>query len=285
MTRVSPIKSFGLREVEAIAGRQIGTANANAKSALAGLSSYGYEKLGLRFPHRLAHFISQIMHESANFRYDQELWGPTPAQKRYDTRTNLGNTPEADGDGFHYRGRAGIQITGKANYGYYTAWAKKNFAHAPDFVKDPDALLTDPWEGLAAVWFWERNNVNAAADTGGVSQVTKIINGGQNGLADRRALYVKTALVLLGYGPGDVLRFQMDNDLDADGVAGPKTFAVLHRSLLLAPALGDTGTTTTTVTSVIPSARPAIKRSSVDYGIVGVMVAALAAIYSYLTGG
>lgn len=281
MTRVSPIKTFGLREVEIIAGRQIDTAN--AKSALAGLSSYGYEKLGLRYPHRLAHFVSQIMHENMCFRYDRELWGPTPAQKRYDTRTDLGNTPEADGDGFLYRGRAGIQITGKANYGYFTAWAEKHFAHTPDFVKNPDAVLTDPWEGLAAVWFWEMKKINEAADAGDVNRVTKIINGGQNGLADRRALYVKTSLVLLGYGPGDVLRFQMDNGLDADDVAGPKTFSVLHRNLLRAPALGDTGTTT--VTPVTPTSRPTVKRSPVGYGVVGIIGAAIAAIYAYLTGG
>ena len=73
--------------------------NENARSLLAGNSRRGFAT-GLAHPHRLAAFISQVGHESMGFVYDAEVWGPTPAQKRYDTRTDLGNTPEADGDGY-----------------------------------------------------------------------------------------------------------------------------------------------------------------------------------------
>jgi putative chitinase len=266
MTRPTPITTFGLRELELIAGQNIDTAN--AKSALLGLETYGYAKLGLNKLHRLAQFICQIMHEAGRFRYDRELWGPTPAQKRYDTRTDLG-----------YRGRAGIQITGKANYIYFTNWAKERFANAPDFVKNPDAVNTDPWEGLAAVWYWERNKINAAADLGDVNRVTKIINGGQNGLSDRRRLYVRTALVLLGYGPQNVTQFQMDNDLQVDGVAGPKTFAALHTALALAKPIG-TGAVTVPGVVAKPGLTPTTK-----YGIVGAISSLISVLITYFFGG
>lgn len=70
---------------------------ANANSVLSGLAKHG-ATFGLDQPHRLAQFIAQIMHESGAFRYDREVWGPTEAQKRYDTRTDLGNTAALDGD-------------------------------------------------------------------------------------------------------------------------------------------------------------------------------------------
>ena len=275
MTRVTPITSFGLKEIERIAGREIDTAN--AKSALAGLEAYGYEKLGLNRPHRLAQFMAQIMHESGRFKYDREVWGPTPAQRRYDTRTDLGNTPEADGDGRAYAGRAGIQITGKANYRQFTDWCKKRFAGAPDFVKNPDLVNTDPWEGLAAVWYWETRDLNVPADAGDVNRITRVINGGYNGLADRQDLYVRAALILLGYPPHAVTQFQMDRDLTADGIAGLKTRAALHRALLLAPVIRTTG-------PVVPP-KPTGLPKPVGYGAVGILGAAITAFFTWLFGG
>lgn len=276
MSRPTPKRAFGLREIEEIAGRPIDTAN--AKSALAGLEAYGYGKLGLNKLHRLAQYMAQVMHESARFRYDREIWGPTPAQKRYDTRTDLGNTAAIDGDGFAYAGRAGIQITGKANYAAFTRWAQERFPSAPDFVKNPDAVNTDPWEGLAGLWYWERNNINAYADSGDINRVTKIINGGQNGLSDRRALFVRAALVLLGYSPIEVLRFQMDAGLQADGVAGPLTLAALHRALVLALPLDTPDAPRITIT-------PPGLRVAREYGIIATIGAALSALLIKLFGG
>lgn len=274
MTKPFPLTTFGLPEIEDIAGQRIDTAN--AKSALAGLEVYGYKQLGLNRPHRLAQFIGQVMHESARFRYDRELWGPTPAQKRYDTRTDLGNTAAVDGDGKLYAGRAGIQITGKANYAAFTKWAKKVDPRAPDFVKNPDMVNTDPWEGLAAIWYWETRNLNFDADRGDTDKITKRINGGYNGRADRRDLFVRAALVLLGYEPTEVIRFQMNSGLSVDGVAGPVTHNALHHALLVAPVIGSS--------KPDRPAEPALT-SKTPYGIIGAIIMAALAAYTYFTGG
>jgi putative chitinase len=204
----------------------------NARQFLAGVHNYG-SRIGLHKPHRLAHFISQTAHEAARFRHDVEVWGPTSAQKRYDTRTDLGNTPQADGDGFRFRGRGPIQITGRANYVRFRDWCRANIdRNAPDFVTDPDAVLRDPWEGLVAVWYFEvTRDLLRYCDEGNVEMVTRRINGGTNGLADRLELYARAALVLLGYGPTGLVVFQKKNRLVADNIAGPKTRAALHAAL------------------------------------------------------
>lgn len=209
----------------------------NARAFLEGLNTFGAD-LGLDRPHRLAQYVAQVAHESAAFRYDRELWGPTPAQKRYDTRTDLGNTAEADGDGFKYRGRASIQITGRANYRAFRDWARKRVVTAPDFLEDPDAVLTDPWEGLAPIWYWSVRELNRYADRGDIEMVTRRINGGLNGYADRLRYYDRAALVLLGYPPESLVNFQSDQGLVVDGISGPKTRAALHQALTALPKIG-----------------------------------------------
>jgi len=210
----------------------------NTNSFLIAYERYG-KQFGLDQPHRIGQLLPQLMHESAEFRYDREIWGPTPAQQRYDTRTDLGNTPERDGDGELYKGRSPIQVTGKANYTEFTAWCRKNIsANAPDFVRQPDLINTDPWEGLAVFWYWSTRNLNRYADQGDIEMVTRRINGGLNGYADRLVLYTRTALVLLGYGPTDVRRFQEVAKLDGtytgtvDGLDGPRTRSALHKTLV-----------------------------------------------------
>lgn len=210
----------------------------NANSYIVAMNTYG-DKFGMLQPHRLAQCIAQVMHESAEFRFDREVWGPTPAQKRYDTRTDLGNTPEVDGDGFLYRGRAGIQITGKANYIAFTEWCRKYVdPNAPDFAAKPELVNTDPWEGLAVVWYWTTKNLNRYADEGNNEMITKRINGGLNGYADRLRYYTRIGLVMLGYGAAQVLDFQRVARRDGwytgnlDGDDGPLTRAAIHRALL-----------------------------------------------------
>lgn len=206
---------------------------ANMNSVLAALDKFGLG-LGLNRPHRVAHYLAQLMHESGAFRFDQEVWGPTPAQARYDTRTDLGNTPGADGDGYLYRGRAGIQITGKANYEAFRDWCRAKGYNPPDFVAHPDLVNTDPWEGLAPLWYWSTRNLNSYADRNDIETITKKINGGKNGLNDRIDYYGRIALVLLGYQPteADIRRYQSERGLGVDGDVGPKTRAELHKDLL-----------------------------------------------------
>lgn len=150
---------------------------------------------GLTTPLRQAHFFAQLAHESAGFRYVREIWGPTAAQKRYEGRKDLGNTQP--GDGSRYRGRGPIQITGRDNYRAFTAWIKRRYPEAPDFEAEPEKLEEFPWALMAAFWFWDTRGLNALADADDVVAVTKKINGGTNGLADRKAA-LKRAKAELG---------------------------------------------------------------------------------------
>lgn len=145
-----------------------------------------FERYGIDTPLRKAHFLAQVLHESGGFKYMEEIWGNTAAQQRYDTRVDLGNTPDKDGDGYKYRGRGAIQLTGKANY----KAASKEFNM--DFVANPDLVSKDPWNILIAGWFWNKKNLNVLADKDDITTITRRINGGLNGLTDRVKWFVKT---------------------------------------------------------------------------------------------
>lgn len=236
------------QQLAIIAGKPI---NENMVSIEVGLDAYG-ERFGLTALHRLAHYVAQLAHESGAFRYDREVWGPTPAQARYDTRTDLGNTPEKDGDGERNSGRGPLQITGGANLREFTAWVRKHVdPNAPDFFANPDLINTDPWEGVGPIWYWSTRRLNAYADANDIEMITRRINGGLNGFADRLHWYTRTALVLAGYAPDAVRNFQIDaqragllpadkpgEPSQIDDVAGPKTRAALHQWLAkAAPAV------------------------------------------------
>ncbi|ULH18273.1 hypothetical protein MF271_22685 (plasmid) [Deinococcus sp. KNUC1210] len=72
------------------------------------------EDAGIDMPPRLSHFLAQVTHESGGFRWMVEIWGPTPAQIRYEGRLDLENTEP--GDGFRYRGRGPMMLTGRGNF-------------------------------------------------------------------------------------------------------------------------------------------------------------------------
>ena len=101
----------------------------------------------------------------------------------------MGNGSPCSGDGYRYRGRGILQITGKNNYRslYYDTGI--------DCLNDPDILLEPSVSVEAAMWFWERNKL---ADESDLEIVTKKINGGLNGLAERKALYFKALALLKG---------------------------------------------------------------------------------------
>jgi putative chitinase len=143
---------------------------------------------------RMAAFIAQVGHESGQFRYVKELGGDQYLSK-YDTgplAKRLGNTPEADGDGQKYRGRGLIQITGRDNY---LACSKALFGD-DRLLRTPELLEQAEWAAKSAAWFWNSRNLNALADSGDFVGVTRRINGGTNGLAERQAFY-STALKVL----------------------------------------------------------------------------------------
>ncbi|UVM54268.1 glycoside hydrolase family 19 protein [Pseudomonas sp. B21-012] len=143
---------------------------------------------------RMAAFIAQIGHESGQLRYVRELGGDTYLAK-YDTgrlAQRLGNTPEADGDGQKYRGRGLIQVTGRANY---QACSEALFGDSR-LVNTPELLEQPVYAAMSAGWYWQRAGLNTLADRGDFLAITKKINGGTNGLADREELYERALKVL-----------------------------------------------------------------------------------------
>lgn len=214
----------------------------NINSIVVALTEYG-PKTGLDKPHRLAQFIAQIAHESGGLKYDREIWGPTAAQRGYEGRKDLGNTVK--GDGKKFAGRGPIQLTGRGNVTRFHKWCVAEGLDPPDFIKTPDLINTDPWEGLSAIWYWHVGNptgksLNVFADKNDIEMITRRVNGGLNGFDDRLRLYTRAGLVLEGYAPTAVREFQtaaqkagfLPKGKDQlDGIAGPKTRAALHMAM------------------------------------------------------
>lgn len=138
-------------------------------------------------PARLAAFLAQIGHESGRLVYVREIWGPTPAQQRYEGRADLGNTQP--GDGKRYMGRGLIQTTGRANYRATRDGLAAYMPNVPDLEAVPALLERPDLAAMSAAWFWHSRELNTFADLGDFIRITKRINGGTNGLADRQALY------------------------------------------------------------------------------------------------
>lgn len=144
---------------------------------------YAMKKWGIESPLQKAHFLAQVAHESGRFKWKREIWGPTPTQERYEGRRDLGNVNP--GDGSKYRGRGYIQLTGRANYMQF------NKGVEDDVVSNPK-LVETKYPGETAGWFWKTRKINnkATSDSkGAVKAVTKVINGGTNGLKDREELF------------------------------------------------------------------------------------------------
>jgi putative chitinase len=168
------------------------------------------DRFEINNPNRIAAFLAQCAHESGGFtrlienlNYSAEalmrVW-PTrfPTMEvamRYHRQperiannvygSRMGNGPESSGEGWKYRGRGLKQLTGKSNY---TACSK---GLGKDLVADPDLLLTPEFAALSAGWFWKANNCSPMADAREFELLTKRINGGLIGLADRKARYAK----------------------------------------------------------------------------------------------
>jgi predicted chitinase len=110
----------------------------------------------------------------------------------------LGNGDEASGDGYRYRGRGLVQLTGKANYAAFTdAHNARDAADPRDFVADPDLLVSELKYAIeSAFYYWDARTVNALADLDDLEGVTRAVNGGLNGLTDRGARLARIKKVL-----------------------------------------------------------------------------------------
>jgi putative chitinase len=175
-----PITEQQLLQILPNAGRQAGVFVPVLNTAM--------NRYGIVGTPRAAAFIAQIGHESGQLNYVREVWGPTEQQAGYEGRADLGNTVK--GDGSKYRGRGLIQITGRANY------AACGEALGLDLLSKPELLEQPQYAAMSAAWFWSTRGLNTLADQGEFVKITRRINGGLNGLADRQALYNKALEVL-----------------------------------------------------------------------------------------
>lgn len=143
-------------------------------------------------PVRIAAFLAQIGHESGGLKFWSEIWGPTAAQRRYEGRRDLGNTQP--GDGKRYRGRGPIQITGRANYRRYSELLNLPLIDQPE-------LLEQPQHGFrSAGAYWKQKGLNDLADKNTLAafrEITRRINGGFNGLAERLNYWERAKAVLV----------------------------------------------------------------------------------------
>jgi putative chitinase len=179
-----------------------------------------FQRFAILAPRQQAAFIGQCAHESANFRVLQEnlnyraatllklfprtqrrAWGFTPEEaaeyerqpKRIANRiygNRMGNRDEASGDGYRFRGRGCIQLTGSANYHH------AGQALGADLIMEPDLVATPQYAALTAGWFWNTQKLNALAEAGDWTGLTKRINGGTIGLEDRKN-HINHALAVL----------------------------------------------------------------------------------------
>ena len=128
---------------------------------------------------RIAHFLAQTCHESAGFRTTEEF----ASGENYEGRADLGNNQP--GDGVRYKGRGLLQLTGRANYRTFGELLGLDLQGNPETAAEPVLSLKIACE------FWKKKNLNALCDADDIVELTRRINGGKNGLEDRRALTAK----------------------------------------------------------------------------------------------
>ena len=142
---------------------------------------------GITTPARAAMFVAQIGHETGGLLWLEEL----ASGKAYEGRADLGNT--RPGDGPRFKGRGAIMVTGRANYTNLSAWAygRGMVPTRTYFVDRPEELASDRYYMTGAIWYWTvaRPRLNALSDARDLEGATRAINGGLNGLADRRERY------------------------------------------------------------------------------------------------
>ncbi len=136
---------------------------------------------------RIAHFLGQTCEESAGYRTTEEF----ASGEEYEGRADLGNVK--DGDGPRFKGRGLLQLTGRANYAEYGKALGVDLENQPQLAAEPTLSLRIACE------YWKRHKINDACDRDDIIAVTRLVNGGTNGLADRRTYTsaAKTAVARL----------------------------------------------------------------------------------------
>jgi putative chitinase len=251
-----------------------------------------FPKYSVDTPERIAGFLAQCGHESGGFRFVEEnlnysakaldsVFGKYFKNGERDAKkyarkpeeianvvyaNRMGNGDEHSGDGWQFKGRGYIQLTGRNNYTSFAESVDVGLDDCIDYLKTPKGALE------SALWFWDTNKLNKYCDKHDVKGMTKRVNGGYNGLEDREEKWEKVLELLGGasgepveekparntdvvlrigstgpdvvamqqalglqgdgaFGPGTkraVKLFQMNNGLSADGIAGPTTLGKLY---------------------------------------------------------
>lgn len=167
---------------------------------------------GIDTKKRLAMWIAQVAHESGRFKRTVEnlnysaagLLATWPSRFNELLAAVLARQPEQianhvyggrmgntqDGDGWKYRGRGLIQLTGHDNYAAFAKHSGQDVIGLPELLECAEGAVE------SACWYWWRADLNRFADTGGIRSCTRVINGGYNGIKDREALYEKAKEVL-----------------------------------------------------------------------------------------
>jgi predicted chitinase len=142
------------------------------------------KEAGITTKNQKAAFLAQLAHESGQFRYMEEI----ASGSAYEGRKDLGNTQP--GDGVRFKGRGPIQLTGRSNYRAAGKALGIDLENNPKRAADPDVGFR------TAAWFWKSRGLNSLAEAGNFREVTRRINGGYNGLADRQQYYNRALSVL-----------------------------------------------------------------------------------------
>lgn len=168
-----------------VAGRQMSAMLALGEGCAVHLPRFGL----LDTAPRLASWLGQAAHESGGFRYLREIWGPTDAQRRYEGRSDLGNSEP--GDGKRFLGRGLFQVTGRANYNDMAMRTGLPLLDQPELVEQPATAV------LTACLYWQTRKLSLLADAGRDDEITHRINGGENGIAERRRLVARAKALLI----------------------------------------------------------------------------------------
>lgn len=142
------------------------------------------DKFDINAPLRMAHYLAQVAHESAELKYTKEIasgWA-------YEGRKDLGNIHK--GDGMRYKGRGLIQITGRANYMAYKEFCGYDVVSRPELLEQPLGAVK------SSMWYWQQHGLNELADRDDLASITKRINGGMNGYTSRKIYLLKAKKTL-----------------------------------------------------------------------------------------